>query len=114
MPLARAQKRVSFVAQRKHRQRIPRELWRDAMELLGPYIRSKKSPRFCRWTSSDLRSSWPHGNRGDLKSRNSCLRTEVRFIEIGIPSDPRGGACTIEAQSAEGRKLLIRLGAQFC
>ena len=111
LALAMAQKRFrSWREGRTRGQRIPRELWRAAMDLMGLYSLEQVAVSLA---LNEQRLAKHLARRQSERSEEPEMVSVHRggFVDIGIPTDTYGAVCTIEAESAGGAKLLIRFNA---
>jgi hypothetical protein len=106
--MARAQKRFgSWREGRRRGQRIPGDLWRAATELVGPYSLEQVSTALgLNEQRLAARVAAQQGRIGK-EPQTASIRADG-FVEIGIPGDTTT-ECTIELQSADGGKLVVRV-----
>lgn len=106
--MARAQKRFrSWREGRSRGQRIPADLWRVAVELVDSYPIEQVASRLgLSRQRLAKRVATPSGRIGK-ESETAPIRRSG-FVEVGIPGDT-ATVCTIEVQSADGGKLVVRV-----
>ena len=104
-----AQKRFRLWREGRRRgQRIPSDLWRAAVELVGPYSLEQVAAAL----SLNEQRLAKHVAAGQSRIGEAPQTASIRrngFVEIGIPGDTSAVVCIIEAQCADGGNLVVRL-----
>lgn len=98
---------------RRRGQRIPQELWRAAVDLVGRYSLEHVAERL-RLNYRRLENR-VEARRGEgVENRISRHTRGMGFVEVGRLYEGPTDECTIEAEDADGGKLAVRLNGGAC
>ena len=112
--LAEAERRFGAWREGRRRgQRIPQELWRAAVDLVGRYSLEQVAERL-RLNDRRLENRVEARRREGVENRVSRHTRGTGFVEVGRLGDGHTDACTIETEDAGGWKLAVRLNGGAC
>lgn len=111
--LAEAERRFgAWRGGRRRGQRIPQELWRAAVDLVGRYSLEQVAEKLglnCRRLENRVEA-----RRERVEDQGSRQTRGTGFVEVGMLGERYTAECTIEAEDGSGGKLAVRLNGGAC
>ena len=98
---------------RRRGQRIPRELWQTAVELVGVYPVEQVAGRLA-LNRRDLEKRLETQEGKPVTRSESHAGCTPGFVEVGRLGDGHAGVCTIETEDGSGARVIVRLNGSAC
>jgi hypothetical protein len=99
--------------ERRRGQRIPKELWQAAVDLVGHYPVEQVAGRLA-LNRRDLEKRLEAQEGGRVTRSVSQAGYTPGFVEVGRLGDGHAGTCTIETEDGSGARVIVRLNGSAC
>ena len=112
--LAEAERRFGAWREGRRRgQKIPKELWQAAVDLVGRYSPEQVADRL-KLNNRRLEKHLEARHGGGVEEQRSQGTRATGFVEVGRLGDGYADECTIEAEERSGWRLVVRLNGGAC